>query len=213
MLELYDLEKKRIGQDLHDGIGQQLTGISLMSRALEHRLREQGNPAADELRQLSVLVDEVIQRVRNVVAGMAPSEIQDQDAATALEQLCQHIEALYHIRCVFDDRLAATEPIMNPDVVKHLYFIAAEAIHNAIRHGEADQIEVCFRHGTGPHQAELVIQDNGNGGPEGFPASVAGVGLHGMRFRAEALDGSLSIEQHSDRSVTVTCSFSLFPSA
>lgn len=206
MLELWDTEKRRIGHDLHDGVGQQMTGIGLMSKALEHRLRENGNPEADEVHKIAELADEVVNRIREVVAGMALSEIQDQDAATALNQLCQRIEHCYHIRCVFSNTLAAS-PVTDPDMVKNLYLIAAESIHNAIRHGEADQIEVRLCQGTGSNRGELVIQNNGNCDPSDFSKST-GIGLCGMRFRAQALNGWLNIEQHPDHTVAVTCSFS-----
>jgi two-component system sensor kinase FixL len=205
ILELCDLEKKRIGRDLHDGVGQLLTGISLQSKALAGRLKERGCPESSELQNLATMVDDVIKRIREVVAGMAPSEIQNQDAATALQQLCQQIEDIHHIRCVF----SAARPsllINNPDIVKHLYFIAAESIHNAIRHGEADQIEVRLCQGTGPHQGELIIQNNGNCHPEDF-SGTSGIGLCGMQFRAQALNGRLAIERYPDHTVAVICSF------
>jgi len=206
MLELWDTEKRRIGHDLHDGVGQQMTGIGLLSKALEHRLRESGNPEAEEVHKIVELADEVVNRIREVVAGMAISEIQDQDAATALCHLCQRIEQCYQIRCVFSNRLTAP-PITDPDMVKHLYLIAAESIHNAIRHGEADQIEVRLCQGTGSNQGELVIQNNGNCVPDDFEKS-SGIGLCGMRLRAQALNGCLNIEQYSDHTVAVRCLFS-----
>jgi signal transduction histidine kinase len=205
ILELCDLEKQRIGRDLHDGVGQQLTGISLMSKALEHRLKESGNPESDKVHEIAGMVDEVINRIREVVSGMAPAEIQNQDAASALRHLCERIEQIYHIRCVFSDQLAAL-PITDMNMVKHLYFIAVESIHNALRHGEADQIEVRLCQGTGAHQGELVIQNNGSCSAEDFSES-AGIGLCGMRFRAQALNGRLSIEEYMDHTLAVICSF------
>ena len=211
ILELCDLEKKRIGQDLHDGVGQLLTGISLRCKALERRLRASRNAVAEELQALASMVDDVIRRIREIVSGMAPSEIQSQDAATALRQLCQQIEDIHHIRCVFMDT-RSLPPLNDPDTVKHLYFIAAESIHNAIRHGEADQIEVRLCQGEGPHQGELVIQNNGNCGPDDFSES-AGIGLCGMQFRAQALNGRLRIERHPDCTLAVICSFGPLPPA
>jgi two-component system CheB/CheR fusion protein len=205
MLELWDIEKRRIGQDLHDGVGQQLTGIRLMSMAIEHRLRESGSAEADELSMIAELVDEVINHIREVISGIAPSETQNQDAATAFRQLCERIERVYHIRCVFFDTLSAP-PITDPNMVKNLYFIAAESIHNAIRHGEADQIEIRLRRGTGSTQGELVVQNNGSSGDDDFSEST-GIGLCGMRLRAQALNGRLNIERYPDHTVAVICSF------
>ena len=155
VLDLCDMEKRRIGQDLHDSIGQQLTGISLISKALEHRLREAGHPDADSLREMSEMVDRTIDQIRQVVAGMAPSEIQSRDAEAALETLCQRIERTHQIRCTFYYEIP--DPIEDQNTVKNLYFVATEAINNAIRHGEADQVDVRLRPGTATHLGELVI--------------------------------------------------------
>ncbi|MFA6172534.1 MAG: histidine kinase [Kiritimatiellales bacterium] len=207
ILELWDIEKRRIGQDLHDGVGQLMTGIGLMSKALEHRLRESGSPEADEVHKIAELADEVVNRIREVVAGLAPLGIQNQDAATALSQLCRRIEQVYHIRCIFSDMLSSL-PVTEPNKVKNLYFIATESIHNAIRHGDADQIEVRLRPGSDSSQGELIIKNNGSCDPDDF-AESNGIGLSGMHFRAEALNGRLNIERYPDHTIAVICSFSL----
>jgi signal transduction histidine kinase len=206
ILDLFDSERSQIGRDLHDGVGQLLTGVSLRCKVLERRLRAQGQTAeADELFGLAKLVDDVIRRIREVVSGLAPNEIHDQDAATALRQLCQQIETVHHVRCVFVDTPSA--PLIDdPQTVRHLYFITAEAIHNAIRHGEADQIEVRLHPVEEDGKSELTIQDNGYGDPHQFRARP-GVGICGMRMRAQALDGNLHI-QDTHRGITVTCLFS-----
>ena len=204
VLDMCDMEKRRIGQDLHDSIGQQLTGISLISKALEHRLREAQYPEADSLKELAEMVDQMIDQIRNVVSGMAPSEVQSRNAETALESLCQRIEQVHHIRCTFNYEIP--DLIEDADTVKNLYFVATEAINNAIRHGEADQIDVHLRQGTGTHIGELIIRNNGNCDMTDFSSST-GIGLSSMRFRAEALNGQLDIERYPDRRVAVICSF------
>ena len=204
VLELCDLEKRRIGQDLHDGIGQLLTGIHLMSKTLERRLRVSRNSEADVARSIADLVDDTIQHVRRIVAGMAPPELENQDAAAALQMLCNRAEEIHQIQCAFNNRLQ--EKITNPDAIKHLYFIAGEAIHNAIRHGKADQLEVTL---TGSlDRGELIVLNNGNFDGKDFTCQ-SGIGVATMQCRAQALNGWLRLQPEENHSASVICRFSL----
>lgn len=204
VLDLFDMEKRRIGQDLHDGIGQLLTGIHLMSKTLEHRLREQQNSEAGFVHSIADLIDETIQQVRGVVAGMAPPEVENQDVVSALQMLCQRIEDMHQIQCGFYNQF---EGVLNdPDAIKNLYFIASESIHNAIRHGRADQLEVILT-GTAD-QGELVVLNNGSFDGRNF-TDQPGIGLSTMQFRAQALNGWLRLQPEENHSISVICHFSL----
>jgi signal transduction histidine kinase len=203
-LALFDTERRRIGQDLHDGIGQHLTGIHLMTKTLERRLQDKNNPEADFARSIVNLVDETIHQVRRVVAGMAPPEVEHQDAASALQTLCRRIEGMYQIECSFFSQLQ-TE-ITNKDVIKNLYFIAGESIHNAIRHGKADQIKATLT-GTDVY-GEMTISNNGSFAGKSFTGQP-GIGLATMQFRAQALNGWLRLQPEENHSVSVICHFSL----
>ncbi len=203
-LELYDMEKRRIGQDLHDGVGQLLTGIHLMSKTLERHLRDQHNPEADFAGSIADLVDETIHQIRGVVSGMVPPEVENQDAASALQMLCQRIEDMHQIQCEFYNQFQRA--ITDTDAIKNLYFVAAESIHNAIRHGKADQLEVIL---TGTEvQGELVILNNGSFDGQNFTGQP-GIGLSTMQFRAQALNGWLRLQPEENHSVSVICHFSL----
>ena len=208
VLSLCDLEKRRIGQDLHDSIGQQLTGINLMSKTIEHRLREDDHPAADSLKEIAEMLDKAINEIREVVAGMAPAEIQSQNAQEALDLLCQRVEHVHQIRCTLLCGLKT--PLTDPDIVKNLYFVAAESINNAIRHGDADQIDVHLRGGTGRNIGELVIRNNGSFSEDDFNKPT-GIGLSGMRCRAEALNGEISLMRYLDGFIAVYCTFTIPP--
>lgn len=204
VLELCDQEKRRIGRDLHDGIGQQLTGIHLMSKTLERRLRDSRNSEADFAHSIADLVDETIQQVRRVVAGMAPPELENQDAASALQMLCNRAEEIHQIQCEFYNRFQTK--ITDPDAIKNLYFITGEAIHNVIRHGKADQMEVIL---TGSAvRGELIVLNNGSFDGKNFTGQP-GIGLATMQFRAQALNGWLRLQPEENHSVSVICRFSL----
>ena len=204
VLDLCDLEKRRIGQDLHDGIGQLLIGLHLMSKTLELRLRGKHDAEADFARAITDLADETIQQVRRIVAGMAPPEVENQDAASALQMLCRRIEDIHQIQCQFCNQLQSV--ITDTDVIKNLYFITGESIHNAIRHGKADQVKVTLT-GNGAC-GELVVLNNGSFDGKAF-AGQSGIGLSTMQFRAQALNGWLRLQPEENRSVSVICRFSV----
>ena len=112
------------------------------------------------------------------------------------------MEELFHIRCTF--RCSKPLPIRDANLATHLYRIAQEAVHNAIRHGKSRNIEVGLsrKNGTGT----LTIRDDG----EGFQkqeATQPGVGLSIMNYRADMVGGSLKVQPNEDRGVTVTCMF------
>jgi two-component system, LuxR family, sensor kinase FixL len=204
VLDLCDMERRRIGQDLHDGIGQQLTGIHLMTKTLERRLHDQHSSEADFARSIAGLMDETIQQVRRVVAGMAPPEVENQDAAAALKQLCRRIEDMHQIECLFCNLL--TTMITDTSVIKNLYFIVTEAVHNAIRHGKADQVKVILT--DADSDCELLILNNGSFDGKKFTGQP-GIGLNTMQFRAQALNGWLRIQPEENHSISIICRFSL----
>lgn len=203
-LNLCDAEKRRIGHDLHDSLGQQLTGISLISKALTRKLRNKDIPEAEEAESIAKLVDSAIQQVRMVAADLAPQEIQNNSANEALKLLCQKIEKVHQIECTFFNN--ARVEIWDEEITKHTYLIVEEAIHNAIRHAHTREIRVELA--TSGRDGLLTIQNTGEFNPERFVNSE-GIGLNTMRWRAEILDGSLSITQPSEGWLSVTCRFKL----
>ena len=123
----------------------------------DRHLRDKHDPEADFAQSVAVLVDETIWQVRSIAAGMAPPEVENQDAASALQMLCRRTEEMHQIQCQFFNQFQSV--ITDTDAIKNLYFIAGESIHNAIRHGKADQVKVLL---TGTEaQGELIIYNNG----------------------------------------------------
>lgn len=203
-LNLCDAEKRRIGHDLHDSLGQQLTGISLISKALTRKLRNKDIPEAQEAESIAQLVDSAIQQVRLVAANLAPQEIQNNSANQALKLLCQKIEKVHQIRCVFFDN--TTTEIWHEETTKHIYLIVEEAIHNALRHAHTQEIKIELASSNG--NGLLTIQNTGDFDKERF-INADGIGLNTMRWRAEILNGSLNITQPSTGWFAVTCHFQL----
>jgi PAS domain S-box-containing protein len=202
ILKISATEQRRIAQDLHDGLGQHLTGIAFMSKVLEEKLADKSLPEAAEAAKIVKMVNQAIENTRQLARGLHPVAAEPLGLMSALRKWANEVEELFHIRCTF--RCLKPLPIRDPNLATHLYRIAQEAVHNAIRHGKSRNIEVGLsrKNETGT----LTIRDDG----EGFQKQEAGqpgVGLSIMNYRADMVGGSLKVQANEDRGVTVTCMF------
>ena len=191
-------EQQRIGRDLHDGLGQELTGISLLSSALADRLRAGTAGGADDADQVAELVQQSIQHTRDLARGLSPVDLEDEGLVSALGRLAERVSRLPRIRCAFR---AGSDPAINADTSIHLYRIAQEAINNAIRHGGATYVSLHLEAVSGGWR--LTIVDNGTGFVTTDPA--AGMGRRLMQHRADTIGATLNV-QSEGTGVRVVCS-------
>lgn len=202
ILEISATEQRRIAQDLHDGLGQHLTGIAFMSKVLEQKLSDKSLPEAVEAAQIVKMVNQAIDNTRQLARGLHPVAAEPLGLMSALKKWAGEVEQLFHIRCSFQ----CPKPIQLRDanLATHLYRIAQEAVNNAIRHGKSRNIVIGLsgKNGTGM----LTIQDDGDGFPK-KQASQPGVGLSIMNYRADMVGGSLKVQPNEERGITVTCMF------
>jgi PAS domain S-box-containing protein len=204
ILEISSLEQRRIAQDLHDGLGQHLTGIAFMSKVLEEKLSEKSLPEAAEAKKIVKMVNEAIENTRQLARGLHPVAAEPLGLVSALRKWASEVEELFHIGC----SLLCEKPlyIYDVDLATHLYRIAQEAVNNAIRHGKSRNIVIRL---SGKNAAGMLsIQDDGEGFPK-KPASQPGAGLSIMSYRADMVGGSLKVQPNDERGVTVTCMFPL----
>jgi len=202
ILEVSATEQRRIAQDLHDGLGQHLTGIAFMSKVLEKKLSDKSLPEAGEAAKIVTMVNQAIENTRQLARGLHPVAAEPLGLMSALRKWAREVEELFHIRCDF--QCPKPLPIHDATLATHLYRIAQEAVHNAIRHGKANNIEVGLsrKQGTGT----LTIIDDGEGFPK-EPVGQPGVGLSIMNYRADMVGGSLKVQPNEYRGITVTCVF------
>jgi PAS domain S-box-containing protein len=200
ILEISGSVQRRIGQDLHDGLGQHLTGIAFMSKVLEQKLGDHGLPESAEAAKIVRLVNEAINKTRELSRGLAPVLSGPDGLMTALQQLAYEIEDVFQRECRFE----YVKPLLVCDdaVATHLYHIAQEAVHNAIKHGGASRISIVLR--SAGDSAEMRVEDNGTG----FSAQPgAGMGLHIMGYRAKMIGGTLDVSPRRGGGTVVSCSF------
>jgi PAS domain S-box-containing protein len=199
-LAIARLEQRRIGQELHDGIGQELTGLGLLADTLAQQLAADSAPDTALAARLVRGLDRLKQQVRNLSHGLIPLEVDGRWLCEALEALASQADAGLAGSCTFEGECPAD--LGDPERATHLYRIAQQAVTNALSHGRASQIRIGLR--VDATTLVLTVEDNGIGITAPHPHS-RGLGLRLMRHRAEALDGSLSIEAAGQGGTIVTC--------
>ena len=206
ILEITNRERVQIGQDLHDGLGQHLTGITFLSRALENKLTTLGIPEAKEAGEISKLVMQALAQTRNLARGIFPVELEESGLVQALKELAATVEKLFTITCTVecDDKLV----IRNRTVENHLFRLAQEAINNSVKHGKAKNVTVSLKRSESlPEGAALAIADDGVGF-DTQACKATGLGLRLMGYRAQKIGATLEVQAAQPNGAIVTCSFS-----
>jgi len=202
VLDTSNREQQRIGQDLHDGLCQQLAGIELMCQVLEQKLAVKSKSEAERAGEIARHVREAITHTRSLARGLSPVEFEANGFMSALQELAAHVQKLFQVECRFE----CPEPVLiqSNTAATHLYRIAQESINNAIKHGKARRIVIALRFSDGG--VVLAVTDDGSG----FPAKLktpAGMGLRIMKYRAGMLGASLEFRRANGRGTVVSCAF------
>ena len=203
ILSAINREQNRIGQDLHDGLGQDLTAISFLSKALEKKMEEKKDSNVKRVREILKLVNQSINRTRGLARGLHPVELEAGGIKSAINELAVNIENIFNIKCDFvaDKKI----PSHSFDEANHLFRITQEAVHNAIKHGQAKVIKINLT-ANGPI-IDLSIQDDGKGIPKSKLENSQGMGMQIMNYRAKILGGNLDIEAGNSKGTFLHCSF------
>jgi signal transduction histidine kinase len=205
LLLISNRERQRIGQDLHDGLCQQLAGIEFRHAVLVQELA--GNPPIQaEALELGELLRDAMQQARMLAHGWLPVRSEPQGLMAALETLAMASEKLFNVSC----HLECPRPafVADPRVATHLYRIAQEAISNAVKHGRAKTITITLVQ-SGP-DVTLTITDDGCG-MAGGPSAVKGMGLRIMNYRAEMAGAAIQIGPAPNQGTFVSCTFKADP--
>jgi signal transduction histidine kinase len=196
-------ERRRIGQDLHDGICQYLAGIGCAAATLQTQLLRKGlHSEANSAEELAELLREGVVQTRDLARGLVPVEMDESGLLAALEQLTRSVAQLQNIDCAFVP--ADDVPICDTETGTHLYRITQEAISNAARHGGAQRIRVYL--GRSPRGAELRITDSGSGVTPGA-GGHQGMGLRIMMYRARSIGGELTVSRAAEGGTEVACTW------
>ena len=222
VLEIANEEQQRIGQELHDVTGQELTGLSLFAGRLPKILRgatqveTTGNSIyqleeADFLRlqQIAARLSQGLtlanRHVHELSHGLMPVKIDAEGLRSALVELAAIVSDQENITCRFECSGPVT--VANNATATHLYRIAQESLHNALLHSRADQIQIFLSQQD--EQIVLEVRDNGvgidrtAGARAGAPAK--GMGLRIMDYRAGMIGGLFRVERNQPNGTRVRC--------
>jgi PAS domain S-box-containing protein len=192
VLEISEREQMRIGHDLHDGIGQELTGVAFLTQNLRERLAQRGLGEESQAGRIALLINRALEQTRKLARGFSPLELGPQGLETALRDLAIKVQSSMQRNC----HVTCRDPVEEVEdaTALHLFRIAQEAVNNAVRHSTGKQIRIELD--TIDGTTKLAIHDNGTGMPP--PKSRGkGMGVSVMQYRARMIGGSLEIKSSS----------------
>jgi signal transduction histidine kinase len=200
LLRISEREQRRIGQDLHDGLCQQLTGTALAGHVLTQKLATAERPEVEDARRIVDFVEDSIRLARGIAKGLHPVELEADGLMQALDGFAAQTSELFGVDCRFE----CDSPVLMHDrsTAVHLFRIAQEAVGNAAKHGHAEHIRILLD--PTDNGTELRITDDGSGIPDPLPAS-AGMGLQIMADRAKVIGARFAVGRGAEGGTEVTC--------
>ena len=194
-------EQQRLGQEIHDGLGQELTGLAYLASSLAKAASGSDSTHANDLAALEKIANQAIQTCRNIARGVSPLTESRGSLVQALRHLVEGVAASGRMRIDFE--AIENAPLALPWAYRdHLYRIAQEAITNALRHSEGDRMEVTIQ--VDPAQVRIEIADNGRGF-DPHRRIPEGLGIDSMRQRAAAIGASLHLIAPYAGAMVVRC--------
>ena len=193
-------ERTRIARELHDGLGQQLGGLLFLMNGLYRDLASAKVAQAGTVSQLCTELNTALTQARRLAHDLYSVSASPEGLVEALENLAERVNTEQRMVCAF----AGDKSILvrNQAAASHLYRIAQESTHNALKHSHATRVEIEVS--RQPGHLELSVRDNGTGftGPQ----ASAGLGLRTMEQRARLIGGRLEVRPHPDGGIEVVCS-------
>ena len=208
LLAIAEREQKRLGQDLHDDVCQQLSGIEFLSQTLASQLAAGAAPGpvlspskgAARAREIARMLRQVMDHTRALAQGLSPVGLEEAGLVVALRDLVARTQHIFHVKC----RFRCSNPVLIEDgaAAIHLYRIAQEAISNALKHGRARRISIALT--TRLPDLILAVRDNGVGVPVPLRKGK-GMGLRVMQHRSALIGGSLTVRRETRGGTSVIC--------
>jgi PAS domain S-box-containing protein len=200
VLRIAEWEQRRIGQDLHDDLCQQLAAIAYLCDSVAPQSGPMSLRARTKIRRIGVLLHRALGDARNMARGLSPINLEDRGLRAALKDLATAVRTCSGVHC----RLQCDHGLFRDDATRaaHVYRIVQEAVGNAIRHGKARNIKISLR--AVRRTLRLSIEDDGKGVPN-RPRRSRGMGLGSMQYRAHAMGGSFEIRRRPRGGTAVVC--------
>ncbi|MCP4132088.1 MAG: DUF3365 domain-containing protein [bacterium] len=189
IINISEEERQRIGQDLHDEVGQILTGSAFLVEVLDIKMDKKSYPEVEGLREIAELIDKAIVTTRMLSQGLNPVSMDDEGLEIALEEMAAEMEKVYGINCTVS--INTVYPFKNNMIeASNIYYIAKESVNNAVKHGNAKNVDIILQ--DSELHFRLIVHDNGSG-LNGNYKKTNGLGLKIMKHRAEMIGATLEI--------------------
>ncbi len=200
IIDVLEEERFRIGQDLHDNLGQYLTGILLKLKVLENSLsQKQFDQEKDLVIRIASHVKEALGKTREISRGLVTLGLEDITLFDALEELTSYFSHLENVHITLSSFI--DEEIKEHSIIAQLYHIAQEAVTNALKHSGGTDVKIILS--CNETEVVMKVEDNGNGMNM---KSTEGLGLKIMKYRADMIQGRLYVYSREGKGTTVSCS-------
>lgn len=202
--EVADRERRRLGQNLHDSLGQHLTGTALAAQVLREKLAARSGAEVADADKVVRYIEDGIEITRNLARGFFSPELDADGLSVALQGLAANITERFGVPCNFvgDDAVH----VHDSTTATQLYHIAQEAVLNAVKHANASKIDIRLSRGHG--RLALTVTDNGIGFPDKLP-HPPGLGLRLMAHGAALIGGKFAVDRNQTRGTLVTCKLNI----
>lgn len=193
------LQQRKTAHELHDGLGQELTGLGFLAKSLVEKLHDEEPRALAG--KLTEGLGRALSQIRTIAKGVLPVDVDSQGLMNSLAQLAAGVEPVYGLPC----RFHCPAPVLmgDPQAALHLYRIAQEAVTNAVRHARPKRVTVSLEMEKG--ELRLRVADDGIGLSKAEEGSPQGSGLRIMKYRAAALGGALQVGRSPEGGTEVLC--------
>lgn len=206
VMKANEQERSRIAQDLHDGLGQHLAGITFKSEILKLKLKEKNLNEVRDVDQIISLVHQALEHTRMLARGLSPIDIEQGGLFQSVKKLCDRVQADYGISCILQwDNAAELDDSIE---TTHLYYIIRESMNNAIKHAHPKNIVITLA--DDGDYILLKVADDGSGIPEQVDMS-AGMGMNIMQYRAWIIGAALQVQPNPGGGTLVTCNIRKSP--
>lgn len=208
-LHTSERECQRIGRELHDDLGQVLTGITCLTQSLSRQVANLAPTLAPQFAEMANELKNATTRVRAMAHGLFPVQLDYLTLRHALQEFARQVQTRFAVKFFiqFSGRLAAH----SPEQILHVYRILQEAVGNSIRHGHATAVRIFVD--ASPQLVRLRIEDNGTGFPRGTTGRPEGIGMHIMQYRARMLAGEIRFSNLPRSGAVIALQYPVQPQA
>ena len=201
ILEISENESRRIGQDLHDNLGQHLTGLMFQLKVLENSLRKKELVIeADMAQNISRETRDAVNLTRNLARNLMKVNIDHQGLSTAIAELISFYSGIYDITFNYEINESIDKSVTNSTIINQLYHITQEGLTNSIKHSNASLVDISLT--IDDSEICLQISDNGNGKLNNVNN---GLGLSILKYRTNVIDGNISIIGNKNKGTVIIC--------